>query len=296
MSNGVIPKPLFSNNIYNKPEFLAARSPTDSISSRASSPSPTSRSTSPAGILPSPIDPPFVPVKLRVPPPTLTVNIPESKPALSADQTLHSETLPATLKPVRKVKMTIKIRPFKGLQNGIENPTEFLEELNWAYRREHKTDEPIDPEEKQSYFSETHRILFRGNLEDNAERWYSKLPNTTKGDWNTLKTAFITTFQMDEVDNEARIVELRLELANLKQGNTENIAEFVGRADVLAKELPDSQVDIGMAVARGILDPDHKEKLLFEMCTVEKLQFSTVKTLVKALYFSRGKDNPFDPS
>ena len=112
--------------------------------------------------------------------------------------------------------------------------------------------------------SETHRILFRSNLEDNAERWHSKLTTTTKGGWNALKSAFITTFQMDEIDNEARMVELRLELANLKQGDTENIAEFVGRADILAKELPDSQVDIGMAVARGILDPDHKEKLVFE--------------------------------
>lgn len=101
---------------------------------------------------------------------------------------------------------------------------------------------------------------------------------------------------MDEVDNEARMAELRLELANLKQGDTENIAEFVSRADVLAKEPPDSQVDIGMAVARGILDLDHKEKLLFECARSKSFTFSTVKTLIKALYFSRGKDNPFDQS
>ncbi len=78
--------------------------------------------------------------------------------------------------------MTMKIRPFKGLQNGIENPTEFLEELSWAYRWEHKVDEPNNQEERRSYFSEIHRILFWSNLKDNAERWYSKLPTTTKGD------------------------------------------------------------------------------------------------------------------
>lgn len=94
---------------------------------------------------------------------------------------------------------------------------------------------------------------------------------------------------MDEVDNEARIVELRLELANLKQGDTENVAEFVGRADVLAKELPDSQVDIGMAVARGTLDPDHKEKLLFECARSKSSTFGTVKTLVKAMHFLGGR-------
>ena len=167
MSNGVIPKPLFSNNLYNKPESLGARSPTNSISSRVSSPLPTSRSTSPAGFLPSPIDPPFVPVKLQVPSPTLIVSVPRSK---LADQTLQLETLPATLKPVRKVKMKVKIRQFKGLQNGIENSTESVKELNWAYRREHMSDEPIDSAEKQSYISETHRILFCNNLEENAER------------------------------------------------------------------------------------------------------------------------------
>lgn len=56
---------------------------------------------------------------------------------------------------------------------------------------------------------------------------------------------------MEEVDNEARIVELRLELANLKQGETENIADFIARADILARKLPGSQVDVGMAVTRG---------------------------------------------
>lgn len=66
--------------------------------------------------------------------------------------------------------MTVKIRSFKGLQNGIENPIEFLEELSWAYEREHKVDEPHDQEERKSYISETHRILFRSDLEDNAER------------------------------------------------------------------------------------------------------------------------------
>ncbi|MCJ1346442.1 hypothetical protein MMC31_004659 [Peltigera leucophlebia] len=101
---------------------------------------------------------------------------------------------------------------------------------------------------------------------------------------------------MEEVDNEARIVELRLELANLKQGETENIADFIARADILARKLPGSQVDVGMAVTRGILDPEHIEKLVFECARSKNFTFSSVKTLVKALYFPRGKDRPFDPA
>ena len=69
---------------------------------------------------------------------------------------------------------------------------------------------------------------------------------------------------------------------------------FIARADFLAKELPSSRVDVGMAVTRGILDPEHKEKLLFECARSSSFTFGSVKTLVKALYLSRGKDNPFD--
>lgn len=50
------------------------------------------------------------------------------------------------------------------------------------------------------------------------------------------------------MDNEERIVELRLELINLKQGDIENIAKFVGRTEVLAKKLSNFQVNIGMAI------------------------------------------------
>lgn len=44
--------------------------------------------------------------------------------------------------------MMIKICLFKSLKNGVENPTKFLKELNWAYKREHKIDKPTDPKEK----------------------------------------------------------------------------------------------------------------------------------------------------
>lgn len=60
------------------------------------------------------------------------------------------------------------------------------------------------------------------------------------------------------------MVKLRLEFANLKQEDTENIAEFMGKVKVLAKELPDFGVDISIIVAQGILDLNYKEKLLFK--------------------------------
>lgn len=92
------------------------------------------------------------------------------------------------------------------------------------------------------------------------------------------------------------MVEFCLKFTNLKQRDIENIAKFVDRAEVLAKKLLDSQVNIGMAVAQEISDLDYKEKLLFKYVQLKNFIFSIVKTLIKALYFSQEKNNLFDPS
>lgn len=97
--------------------------------------------------------------------------------------------------------------------------------------------------------------------------------------------AFTTAFQMEEMDNKAYIIELQLELANLKQEKTKNIIKFIAKINVLAREFPHSQVDIGMIVTQGILDPKHKKKLLFKYAKSKNFAFSNVKTLFKAIYF-----------
>lgn len=58
-------------------------------------------------------------------------------------------------------------------------------------------------------------------------------------------------FGIEEVDKETRLVDLCLELSNLRQKKTKNIAEFISRVDVLFKELAGSQVDVGMAITQG---------------------------------------------
>lgn len=54
------------------------------------------------------------------------------------------KTLLVFFKRLRKTKMTVKIRPFKGLQNSIKNLTEFLEELGLVYKQKQKVDKPHD--------------------------------------------------------------------------------------------------------------------------------------------------------
>ena len=91
-----------------------------------------------------------------------------------------------------------------------------------------------------------------------------------------------------EVDHEARIVKSLLELANLKQGETEH-CWFYCPSRHFSEKAP-------WFSGRGWFDPEHKKRLLFQCARSKSFTFGNVKTLVKALYFSRGKDSPFDPA
>ena len=102
----------------------------------------------------------FVLVKLQVLSLTLIVNILNLSLVVIIDQILLMKTLPIFFKPSRKAKMIVRIYLFKSLQNGIENPIEFLEELSWAYRQKHKVDKLNDQEEKKNYISKIHQLFF----------------------------------------------------------------------------------------------------------------------------------------
>lgn len=142
MSNGIIPKALLNHKLYTKPEFQGPRSPAHSISSGSPSPQTRLRSTSPVHSTPSTIDLSFVPVKLQLP------SIIPTKVDIAQDIKSNATTHR------RKVKMSVKIRISKRLQNGIENLKEFLEKLNWIYKREHRADKPASDTKKAEYISE----------------------------------------------------------------------------------------------------------------------------------------------
>ena len=60
-------------------------------------------------------------------------------------------------------------------------------------------------------------FFFCSKLEDNAERWYSKLA-ATKGDWEALRMAFTAAFQMEEVLLQTQYLLLRWD------GSSETVA------------------------------------------------------------------------
>lgn len=141
MSNGIIPKALLNHKLYTKPEFQGTRSPARSLSSGSPSPQPRSRSIIPVHPTSSRVDLAFVPLKPQLPSTIPKVTKADTSQVIKPDATTRG----------KKVRMSVKVRMFKGLQNGIENPKDFLEELNWIYKREHKVDEPANGMEKDEY-------------------------------------------------------------------------------------------------------------------------------------------------
>ena len=187
-----------------------------------------------------------------------------------------------------------KIRTFRGQRNGTEDPEEFLEDLDWAYEQDYASREPEDEINGAHYKEKTYRILFRQNLDGEAYSWYTELDSSTKRDWTKTKETFLKHFAEPQKDEQSKKFELRMKLANLKQADNENIADYTKRTYDLFNKLPNDDVEVGMATLRGMRDNDKKGRITFECSKDEDFTFATVQKLIKAAYSEIGRPSPFD--
>ena len=191
--------------------------------------------------------------------------------------------------------MPTSIRPFRGVQNNLEDPDEYIEDLEWAYAQDYQSAEPFhNVEAKQIYINKTYRILFRNNLEEKAVEWYLNLGASIRKDWDTLKASFLEHFKFISRDSQTRLWEKKVELANLRQGNNKGIAQFLKRAKDLADQIPDSKVDVSMAVIQGMSDKNEKKRISFEYHKDSDFTFVKVKKLIRTAFFEVGKTSLFD--
>ena len=197
-----------------------------------------------------------------------------------------------------------KIRVFKGLRDGKEDPNEFIEDLEWAYDQDYKSKEPRPSASNnheandvavQEFRNRTHRILFRQHVSDSAWDWYSDLDPEVKTNWPSLKRLFLPAFEVTVKDSQTKKFELRVKLHNLEQLEDENIAEYLKKASELAMKLPTDDIDVGMATLKGMRDLGKRERVSFECNKDHDYSFTTVQRLVRAAYSEVGKLTPFDP-
>lgn len=75
-----------------------------------------------------------------------------------------------------KSKMPTSIQPFRGVQDNLKDPDEYIEDLEWAYTQDYQSVEPPhNPEARQTYINKTFRILFRNHLEGRVGRMVLEL-------------------------------------------------------------------------------------------------------------------------
>ena len=241
---------------------------------------------------------PSTPPTVETPP---LVPVPRWTPSKEATEIPFSRST-GTAPPSEEMGQT-KIRSFKGLRDGKEDPMEYIEDIEWAYEQDFKAKEPRDltspnnPPQAPTiaYYNKTHRILFRQNLESDAFEWYSDLDGDLKQDWPRLLAAFLPAFAITAKDAQTKKFELRIKLANLEQLETENIADYLKKADELAIRLPNDYIDVGMATLKGMRDTSKRERVSFECGKDADYTYATVTRLIKAAYTEVGKANPFDP-
>lgn len=99
--------------------------------------------------------------------------------------------------------MGSKIRPFRGLKNGKQDPNEFLEDIEWAYNQEYSRRSPTNGG-GEAYKDRTLRILFRRNLEAKAVDWYADLDPEVKADWVITREQLLKALPLARKDTQMR--------------------------------------------------------------------------------------------
>jgi len=215
----------------------------------------------------------------------------------------REEVIPPDTKPEqprkkhRRVTMGVtKIKQFRGVRDGKEDPAEFIEDIEWAYEQEFMRNEPEESPDKEAYISKTHRILFRQHLAARASEWYADLDADIKGNWIQIRERFKAFFQITIRDSQTRVFELRIKLSQLEQKDGETIAEFLERAEDLATKLPTDEINVGMATLKGMKDDEKRSRVTYDCNKEQDFSFSHIKKLITAAYSEVGKISPFDPS
>ena len=184
-----------------------------------------------------------------------------------------------------------KIRPFKGLRNGREDPNKYIKDLEWLYDQHYKAND----NHSGTVTNKALRLLFRQNLEDVVYNWYIDLEKETKNDWDQLRLAFLKAFEVTKKDAQAKKFKLCIKVAQLKQEDKENIADYLKRAAELARKMVHNDIDVNIATLRGIKDQFKREQINFEYNKGSNYLYLTIKRLIKAAYSEVGKPNPFNP-
>lgn len=175
--------------------------------------------------------------------------------------------------------MISRIKQFYGHQDGHEDAEEYLEDIDYAVDRSKTSDEQDLDRER--------RILFRQNLLDKAERWYSKLPRSTRTDWPKLKEVFLAHYRGDTEDEPTGLPMASQRISTLTQLPDETITKYLDRWDVLETQGGAAPTgDLGLYMVEGLSDDNQRARILDDMEQEGNYSYRRARELIGLAYMS----------
>jgi hypothetical protein len=172
--------------------------------------------------------------------------------------------------PRRSVKMgRARLRTFYGRQDGIDDPEEFIRDIQWSVRREYAqeiaaTKEEakalnLPPGQKSDAQQELEREIeeeckseFRNHLAEDALAWLGRIEKSVRSDWKKLSAACIERFSAPEESEQAREIRMEAEYDSMKQGDREEIGDYLKRATEFYDKFGTKKPAFGRRVVQGL--------------------------------------------
>ena len=193
---------------------------------------------------------------------------------------------------IAKVKMAglMKMRSFIGRDNGKENPSDYIADVETAAQL---WDVTVG---QRSNGADASKItLFRLNLDNNGDAWYwwtQVLSQEAKISFDEIKKALRERYGTARNKAISRFNKQN-ELMLLRQQDGQSIAEYVQEAESLSDRVPgDMNNMLGMVFVHGLADQETRCHISYDLRDKAEFTFKTALDMVKWWYQEIGAPDP----
>jgi hypothetical protein len=197
---------------------------------------------------------------------------------------------------------SFRIKTFHGLQDGFEDPADFIEDIETLVERHYFREESVlrvairdsSPEERQSYDEEIKfleekrnrdcRVLFRQNVTGRAEEWYKYQNREVRQDWTKLKARCLECYQIPEEDPVAAVTQMEAGYDSMKQRKGESITAFLERADDFQAQYGSQKPHFGIKVIRGLQNAGKRDFIMFYIRQEKRMDYAYARKLIIDAY------------
>ena len=188
----------------------------------------------------------------------------------------------------------IKIRPFKGTNDGSEDPNDFLEDIECAAEAFECQKNPATS--SMEGIERSQKRFFRQYLSEDGDAaywWQFVLLPEEKTDYLTIKKRFLQRYGTKAIAARSQF-EIQNEVMALRQNPGESIASYVRTAEKLSKRVP-AELDsvLALCLIKGMQDEAKKADISYIVHSRKETTFRDVVGIIKAKYRVIGEPDPF---